>query len=101
VATLEDIISREVFALHGAFDEGLVPRQHYYLDGNEESGSLYFHNVIDEVDMQSRFGEVTRGTFTVEGSVITVAHSGVHQIFYLINSYLLESEDGTKFIRVR
>jgi len=99
--TLKSMLSGEVFALQGAFSDGLIMRQHYFLDGDKDSESILFHSIGGDVDLRHISGEITKGAFAVSGDTVTIEYHGTSQDFLMINSYLLETEDGARFIRVR
>ena len=100
VASLKDFVTGEVYALHGAFEDGIVANKHYYLDGDEDSDSLLFFNVADKVNISDIEGETTEGTYTVNDGFVTIDYRGVKETLQIIHSYVLETESGSLYIRI-
>ena len=98
-ATLLDFDNGVIYALVGALDNELEIDDYYYLDGDEDAGNLWFWD-DGEVDIEDSDGDVEVGTYEVYGVTIVIELDSSEVELYIINSYILESEHGDKFIRV-
>jgi len=96
---LEDVETLEMFTLAGALDRTLALDAFYYMEGDKNDLSLYFWD-DGEVDFDIQGMEIAIGTYTLDGYVITLELDDEETELIIVNSYILESDDGFVFIRI-
>ena len=99
IAELEDIKTTEIYALEDALSYELVTSAYYYQDGDEDADNLWFYDDGD-VDLQDSDGETETGTYTVQGDTISVTYGEDSADLEIVNSYILEADNGMMFIRL-
>jgi len=97
--TIEDSENGDIFAPEGCLDGVIETSEYYYLDGDENAGSVYFYDDGD-VDLEKANGDMTTGAYTVDGSTITVELDGQTAEMEIVNGYILKSDEANLFIRL-
>jgi len=77
-----------VYAPEGAYDRGLAIGEYYYMDGDIKDGKLRFIN-DSEFEFGDQSGESEKGSYTFDGSIVTIELGGEPIPLRLVNSFVL------------
>lgn len=87
-----------VYMVEGANNRELETSSFYYLNADEDAGSVWFYNYGD-VDVENPGSETMTYEYTVDGDTITVTYEGNTATMTIYNSYMLLSDEGNWFVR--
>jgi len=99
LCTLSDIDSGAMYAIEDSLHTGLETYEYYYLNADEEAGSVYFTDSGD-VDIEDPSGETLYGEYTIDGDTITVTYEDQTATMSVHNGYMLYSDEDNWFVRI-
>jgi len=98
VTMLEDVETGDMYALEGALALELTLGELYFQDGDRQALALRFREG-GEVVFYQYGSEVALGEYSKDDYLVSIILGGEEEVFVIINSYVLGSNDGMIFMR--